>query len=400
MRAVVFGLLLTVALALPAAVLGAGNAGANLSSFHPAMPAVTPISGPGASSAVCSPSPCTNPGTWGAAYHVTVPDSDGANALMVDRMFTTFQPGHLVGASPLLVDLSGTTSQLFQVATAYRMRAILLPNNYHGGQYAVPTTSASVLPDPGAYGPVDCGSNGASQCDDIPWLKAALAEVVCSGGPPCMNIDPNKVYVLGGSKGGNFTEGAICDTRTSSYFHAAAVVSAMMVSSSYANSQTVAPNCPALLGTSNGYGGAAGLPPNTNISIAWIFGNNDSSVCSPGTGARNFDCLETGYTDAKNRWWFGVNQLAGDAKPPAPGKPAGSLHGIGHALHCARKPHSDVKAGRLRTRTYTCANHHRAIQTIRVRCGLVFCHSFPQMDLLGGVDTEDAAVKFFVKYGG
>jgi hypothetical protein len=401
MRGVILGLLLAVALAIPAVVFGASGGSVNLSSPLGVAPqAVTATSGRGASTALCSPSPCTNPNSWGAAYTVNVPDSDGADALNVNRIFSTFQPGHLSGPSPLLVDLGGTTNMLFQVATANRMRAILLPNNYHGGQYAVPTTSAAVEPDPRAYGPVDCGSSGKSQCDDIPWLKAALNAVICSGAPPCMNIDPNKVYVLGGSKGGNFTEGAICDTRTSSYFHAAAIASAMMVSHSYNNSQTTPPNCPALLGTSNGYGGGAGLPPNTNISVAWLFGNNDSSVCASSAGARNFDCLETGYMDVYGRWWFGVNQLAGDSKPPAPGKPKGSLHGIGHALHCSGKPTSDVKSGHLRTRTYTkCRNRNRAIETVRVNCGLIFCHSFPGMDLVG-VNAENAAVKFFVKYGG
>jgi poly(3-hydroxybutyrate) depolymerase len=395
MRRVVLGSLLVVALAIPAAVFGACGANAKVSTVP-----VTATTGKGGSTAVCSPSPCTNPGSWGSAYHVTVPDSDGSTALQVDRIFSTFQPGHLTGASPLLVDLGGTTNGFFQVATAYRMRAILLPNDYHGGQYAVPTTQAAVEPSPRAYGAVDCGSDGRAQCDDIPWLKAALDAVICQGAPPCLNIDPKKVYVLGGSKGGNFTEGAICDSRTSTYFHAAAIASAMMLSSSYSDSQQVAPNCPALLGTSNGYGGPAGLTPNTNISVAWLFGTNDNAVCDPTAGATNFDCLETGYTDVKNRWWFGINQLAGDAKPPKPGKASGSLHGIGHALHCARKPASDVKSGHMRTRTYTGCKHHRAVATIRVNCGLIFCHSFPGMDLVPGVNAEDAALKFFVKYGG
>jgi poly(3-hydroxybutyrate) depolymerase len=330
-----------------------------------------------------------------------VPDSDGANAVQVDRTFTTFQPGHLTGAAPLLVDLAGTTSRLFQLATTYRMRAMLLPNSYHGGQYAVPTTEAAVEPDPRAYGAMDCGSNGASQCDDIPWLKAALNAVICSGGPPCLNVDPNKVYVLGGSKGGNFTEGAICDSRTSSYFHAAAVASAMMVSRSYNGTQLMKPNCPALLGTSNGIGGPAALPPNTNISVAWLFGTHDNAVCAFGTGAKNFDCVETGYKDVKGRWWFGVNQLAGDAHPPVPGKPAGSLQGIGRALGCHSAPTTDVKSGHLRTRTYTgCTNRHRAVQTIKVSCGTIFCHSFPGMDRVGGVNAESAALNFFVRWGG
>jgi poly(3-hydroxybutyrate) depolymerase len=387
-------MLLATALTIPTTVLGGSGANVKLSPVRAML-------SPGASSAVCSPSPCTNPGGWGKLYHVTVPDSAGANARQVDRTFTTFQPGHLTGTAPLLVDLAGTTSKFFAVATSYRMRAILLPNSYHGGQYAVPTTEAAVKPDPRAYGAVNCGLNRTSQCDDIPWLKASLQAVMCTGAPPCLNVDPHKVYVLGGSKGGNFTEGAICDVRTSSYFHAAAIASAMMVSRSYTNSQLMRPNCPTLLGTSNGFGGVAGLPANTNISVAWLFGTNDNSVCAFGTGARNYDCLETGFRDAKNRWWFGVNQLAGDAKPPAPGKPSGSLQGIGHALGCKSTPTSDVKSGPLRTRTYTgCRNTNRAVQTVKVSCGMTFCHSFPQMDRVSGVNAEDAALKFFVRWGG
>jgi hypothetical protein len=401
MRAFMLGLAMAV-LVIPAAVFGAGDVGATLSPGSGlAVPTVTATSGRGASTAFCSPSPCTNSNSWGTLYHVKVPDSDGAGALQVDRTFTTFSPGNLTGPAPLLVDLSGTSAALFAVATSYRMRAILLPNSYHGGQYAVPTNSASVQPDPRAYGPVNCGSNGTSQCDDIPWLKAALNAVICSGAPPCLNVDPNKVYVLGGSKGGNFTEGAICDTRTSSYFHAAVVASAMMVSRSYANNQGIRANCPALLGTTNGYGGGAGLQPNTNISVAWLFGTNDNSVCAHGTGAKNFDCLETGYADVKHRWWFSANQLAGDAAPPAPGKPLGSQRGIGHALGCGSRPSTDVKSGHLRTRIYTgCKNPRRAVETVKVTCGAIFCHSFPQMDKVAGVNAESAALKFFAAYGG
>jgi len=175
----------------------------------------------------------------------------------------------------------------------------------------------------------------------------------------------------------------------------------MMVSRSYNNDQLVPPNCPALLGTSNGYGGPAGLSPNTNLSVAWLFGTNDNSVCASGTGARNFDCLETGYTDVKGRWWFGVDQLAGDANPPAPGKPPGSLRGVGHALGCDSRPTTGVTSGAMQTQTYAgCRNRRRAIETVKVRCGTTFCHSFPQMDKLGGVNAEDAVVRFFVDYGG
>jgi len=392
MRLVVVGLLSALALAIPADVFGVSATTAHL--------AAAPVSGKGGSTAVCSPAPCTNPGSWGQLFHVTVPDSDGADALQVDRTFATFQPGNLTGASPLLVDLGGTTSAFFQVATDYGMRAILLPNDYHNGQYAVPTTQAAVEPDPRAYGYVNCGSSGTSQCDDIPWLKAALQAVICSGPAPCMNIDPNKVYVLGGSKGGNFTEGAICDTRTSSYFHAAAVASATMVSKSYNGDQVTPPNCPALLKTSNGFGGPAGLPPNRNISVSWIYGTNDTSFCVPGAGALNGDCFETGFTDVKGRWWFSVNQLAGDAKPPRPGTAKGSLHGIGHFLKCVTKATTTSRSGIVRTKTYAkCKKKGRAVQTIRVSCGVTPCHSFPQMDTLGIV-AEDAVLRFFVKYGG
>jgi len=55
----------------------------------------------------------------------------------------------------------------------------------------------------------------------------------------------------------------------------------------------------------------------------------------------------------------------------------------------------------MRTRTYTgCANRRRAIETVKVGCGTTFCHSFPQMDTVSGVNAEDTVVRFFVDYGG
>src|SRR5262249_32105415 len=154
--------------------------------------------------------------------------------------------------------------------------------------------------------------SGHNQCDDIPWLKAALDAVMCNGPPPCQEIDPNKVYVVGGSKGGLFTEDAICDTRTTGYFHAAVVVSNTLYSASTSGSQSEPPNCPAILGTSNGIGGSPSSMRNQNLSVGWIYGTHDTSVCGAAPG---FDCLDTGYLDSKNRWQFSASQDAGDSSP-------------------------------------------------------------------------------------
>ena len=353
---------------------------------------------PGASLATCSPSPCTNSGSWGTSYNVSVPDSAGAGALTVTRSFSIFKPGNLTGSAPLVVDLGGTQSNFFQLAADNRFVAILLPNNYHGGQYAVPTIQSAAQPDPNAYGSQDCGSSGTSQCDDIPWLKAAIDSVMCSGAPPCLNVDTSRVYVLGGSKGGAFTEGAVCDTRTYNYFTAAMVVSNNLISSNYSGSQSAAGNCPAILGTSDGFGGAAGLTPNKNLSIGWIYGTNDTTACAAAPAST---CLDTGYLDAKNRWQFSDNQLAGDSSPPSPGTAGGSLVGFGHALGCQSTPSTDTTYGttsKLRKRIYTgCAVAGRATQTIRVASG---GHSFPGLDGVDGFDGETEAWNFFAAYGG
>lgn len=353
---------------------------------------------PGASTATCSPAPCTNPGSWGASYNVSVPDSDGADALTVTRSFSVFKPGNLTGPAPLVVDLGGTQTNFFQLAADNKFVAILLPNNYHGGQYAVPTIQSAAKPSPNAYGSVDCGSTGASQCDDIPWLKGAISAVECSGSPPCLNVDTSRVYALGGSKGGAFTTAAVCDSRTSGYFSAAMVVSNNLISADYSGSQSIPGNCPAILGSSNGFGGAAGLTPNKNLSIGWIYGTNDTTACAAAPAS---SCLDTGYTDAKQRWQFGDNQLAGDISPPPPGTSAGSQVGLGHALGCGSSPTTDTiygTTGKLRKRIYTgCAKTGRATESIKVTGG---GHSFSGLDGVDGFNAETEAWNFFAAYGG
>jgi len=396
---------------------GAATDAADGARVDSAIDAVQTTPGHGGSTATCNPSPCTDPGYRG--YTLMVPDSNGADAINVARTISVDRPTNLTGASPLLVVVGGGTWGA--LAASQRFTVLLLPNNYHcigtppcngAGQYALPVVQSSggVVLDPAnyqsypnAYGPRDCGASGHNQCDDVIWLKAALDAVMCTGPAPCADIDPTKVYVVGGSKGGMFTQAAICDTRTAPYFHAAMVAANTLVSADTSTSggnQSAPANCPALLGTTNGIGGAAGLATNTDLSVGWMYGTQDTSACAAAPGS---DCLDTGYADAKNRWQFSASQDAGDSNPPTSrgGTATGSLSGIGHALGCAGTPAMDSTygtTGLLRKRIYTgCVNGGRATETIRVQTG---GHSFPGMDGVDGFDGEMETWQFFIEYGG
>ena len=368
----------------------------------PPPPLPPPGNGAGGSEALCQPDPCSDPGP--RSFNVTVPDSDGSDAKMVTYPVEYDRPTNLVGAAPLLVVTGGGTWR--PIAVANKFAFIFFPNSApHGTQYALPTVQTDL-----SYGAVNCGTSGTSPCDDIPYLLAGLQAVDCAGfSGHCLNIDPNKVYVAGGSKGGLFAEDAICDNRTTSHFHAAMVVSNNLIApvtdfpvTGHPN-QSVSGNCPAVLGTSNhGYGGSAGLAPNTNLAIGLMYGTNDTSACA--AASPNYDCLETGFEDSKGRWQFSNQQLGGDSNPPSPATAAGSRVGFGARLGCSGNPSSDTTSGnngKVETREYTgCANLNRAIETVKVNCGSTACHSFPGLDAIDGFNGEQATWDFFVKYGG
>ncbi len=346
----------------------------------------------GGSTAVCSPSPCT----LGAFVSHTVSVDDGGGKT-VSRTYQVERPNNLVGVAPLLVMFTpfNAAGQHWDTQSVAGKFVVAYIPGVHpsGGQYAFP-----VLQSDFTYGIQTCGNSGTAFCDDVPEIKAVLDAVDCQGASPCANIDPNKVYAAGASKGGLAAEAAICDTRTSAYFHGAAVLSNYLYSASTANDQTVPPECPAILGSSNGWNSEpVGLAANTNLSVYWAYGDNDGTLCAGFSG----DCVETGHTDGKNRWTYSASQLAGASSPPSPGSSAGSLVVIGHRIGCNGVPVSDVTYGAtnlLRKRIYTgCTNARRATETVKVHTG---GHAELGMDGKDGFDVEADAWAFLVAYGG
>ena len=358
--------------------------------------------GGGGSSATCSPSPCTQ-GT-AVSHTITVADSDGADAKNATMTYKIERPNGLTNSSsnpaPLLVVFADQASDdsNFQALSATDRYVLLYIPQSHGGQYGDPVVS----PTPSTQAPKTCGVSGTNNCDDIPWLQAVLQHTVCSGGSPCENIDPNKVYAAGASKGGLMTMAAVCDTRTSSYFHAAWVVSWLLTSPTV-NSQTAAANCPAILGTSmpwsgGSWGGPAGLGANTNISIGFEGGDADGLACTAGLPST---CFDTGGYDSSSRWWWSVWQLAGAGGPPSPGTSAGSGVMFGTRLGCSGNPSTNTiyGAGNLLHKTiYTgCAHSNRATEALMVHTG---GHAWAGLDGKGGLDSAAEAWNFFTSYGG
>ena len=175
-------------------------------------------------------------------------------------------------------------------------------------------------------------------------MKAALDATICSRRSPCQDVDPDKVFVTGESKGAGMATNLICDTRTSTYFRGASIVSESYPLRSPAGTglsgQATAPNCPALGGSSNGVGGPPSL--NTDISIQWQYGDSDSVGCNIGLPET---CYDTGgVTNATDgtHWVWSIPQLAGDNTPPTGqgATSAGTDVAPGHALGCPTAPTS------------------------------------------------------------
>src|SRR5262249_27399577 len=63
-----------------------------------------------------------------------------------------------------------------------------------------------------------CGVSGTVRCSDTPRANGILNAVECSGAAPCQNIDTNRVYTMGGSKGGGMTLDMMCDPNIAGRF--------------------------------------------------------------------------------------------------------------------------------------------------------------------------------------
>ena len=246
-----------------AAVDAAGNTSSQ-ASVSATTSACSPPQAPGGPT--CSPSPCTL-GT-NTAQTISVDDSSVAPGHKVTRTYYLDRPVNLVNdashTAPLLVIFGSGPSDPDQdpiqvLAATNKFVTVTIPNVHSvsgtpptctsgsaGAQYALFTASQNY--PTGACFSV-CGPSGTALCDDIPWVKAVLDSVIAS-----QHIDPNHIWVEGGSKGGTATMEVVCNTTTSNYFSAAMPVSlwnGSPIQVSPNGDQTAAPWCPAILGTAN-----------------------------------------------------------------------------------------------------------------------------------------------------
>ncbi|MDX6638947.1 MAG: Esterase depolymerase [Solirubrobacterales bacterium] len=333
----------------------------------------------GGSQATCSPNPC-QAGAYDGNHSVVVDDGAGKK---VTRSFAIYRPKGLTNSAtnraPLVVDINDGGWQ--NLAVQNRFVLVIIPNDAHcttnaGGQANCQYATLTTNPDPSSVGPHNCGLSGTGACDDVPWIKAVVDAVACSGASPCQNVDTSKIYASGSSKGATMTQDLMCDTRTSTMFAGYQAISSPMISPSVNNDPSALPHCPAVLGKS----------PNVNFSAQWIFGDQDpiwKNSCPS-----HVSCLETGFTDAKNRWNFGVAQMAGD-------KGFGQRV-IGAAAGCSSTPATtQVSAHLIRKLYQPCTAPGVAMSYFKVVGG---GHGRPGVDGVDGFDSSAESWSFWASH--
>ena len=231
-----------------------------------------------------------------------------------------------------------------------------LPPTHHYTRWRVFGTPTY---DPDAASRADlCGTSGRSPCDDVPYMKAALDATICSGASPCQDVDPDKVFVTGESKDAGMATNLICDTRTSTYFRGASIVSESYPLRSPAGTGRSGrrPHRTARPSAARPTGSASARRRSTRTSrSSGSTATADSLGCNIGLPAT---CYDTGgVTDATDgtHWVWSIPQLAGD-DTPATGQGATSAStdvAPGHALGARQHPraHPTRRSTSASTRT-------------------------------------------------
>jgi poly(3-hydroxybutyrate) depolymerase len=365
-----------------------------------------PPPGGGGSTAICSPSPCTL-GRY-VTKTVSVPDSDYPGSASRTFTYVEQRPANLVGAAPLLIILAAHGNSDAAPQENYsptgRFDTVAIDANHaighSGSEWAIPTLY------PTAFGTCGPAADKTHVCDDIPAFVAIIHAVKADA---TMNIDPNKVYVTGSSKGAQMAEDLACDTRTSSLIHGFAATSYTLGSPAKPADQRVPPYCPSITGAALSWdgaywGGARGLPVNTHLAALWVYGTADGLACLSSVGASP-NCLDTGFAGHNGGpWQYSAPQMAGetDANLPAPATAAGSDVVFGHRMGCDGTPAYDSGpqgTAPVVEKIYRgCTDSKRATGTIRVTGG---GHALGGLiPHAGGVDLVAMIWQFFSDYGG
>ena len=336
---------------------------------------------------VCDPQPCSA-GT-DSSYTISTTDASprpfgtAASPATVPTTININRPRNLSTSSPapaVIVTCTPVSDaadwQAYAAVAGYvfvKYNSIVGPGMNLGCDYQAPAAAWKVAPSARAQ-LHDCGTQRRDWCDGIPGLVSTIHAIECRGAPPCENVDPSEVYVVGSSEAALFTEGAMCDTRSSRLIAGVQVLSDLLVSPARRNgarppspANALPPNCPALLGVGRHcHSDCVPVKPNRKLAIQWVWGSADAAFSGPATSCeRTADCVGTGlyFKAFPDYWYWGDIALASGL--------------IGHdALRCSRTPSSVVHGGyggQVTTTTYTgCADPGAPCRLCRSTAAAIF----------------------------
>lgn len=309
-------------------------------------------------------------------YKVRVDDGAGK---MVTRTFGVYRPVGLTNSPtnkvPLVVAINN--NDWYRLAVQAHFVVVVILDDVHcRGAGNCQFQGKWINPDPARIGTVDCGASGNQPCDDAPRVAAALNAVECSGPSPCQNIDTSRVFTSGSSKGGALVQDLMCDPATTHRFAGYQVISDALISPSRRNNPRVLPRCAAVLAHH----------PNVHFSAQWIFGDQDTGANS--RCPAHTDCFEGGWTDVKNRWLFGMAQLAGDR--------AFGTRVFGKALGCTGTPALTQLGPGLIDKVYgSCTDPGVATSYVKVVGG---GHGEPGTNGVNGFDPNAESWNFWLTH--
>jgi len=310
-----------------------------------------PSRGTGGSTAVCSPSPCGA----GTVTDGTMSADDGAGR-SITRYYSVYRPSGLTSSptnrAPLVVLLSGTpgsqrgeprNSGWAAVADANRLVVVAAATQCGTCQgWFHPVTSVTT---PAIA--LTCGPSGTGACDDKPFIAALVERMIATE-----NIDPDKVFATGASKGGYMTIELMCSPSTSGVFRGYGVVSADFRSTD----ASIPPSCPA---TARDY------------SVFQICGTTDGATSN----------CATGYYFTPPQWILGIHD-AGEL----------AARHLGCTDAAPSVSYFGTTPGTLMRETWSaCPMAHRASQAVTVPRG---GHAFDGLDGVQGLDVAEETWSF------
>jgi poly(3-hydroxybutyrate) depolymerase len=308
-----------------------------------------PSKGTGGSLAKCTPSPCTT----GTTVTHTANVDDGAGKI-VSRTYMIYRPKNLTNTptnkAPLVVLFApGMTNSTWQTVADQNAIVLALVPNWYATGYFAPVTNPHMPPV--IY---QCGPSGTGRCDDKPFVVGVLDDVI--GGVQDQNIDPNRVFGTGCSKGGFFSEEMFCAPSISSRFRGVSIRSAYFMGATQ-NVQSSAPNCPTT---------------NRDISVRVAVGTADSAIPIVTSQGAN-------QLDAQGYWIYGEPE-GGDWLAPWLGCTQGG----------AATAFGSPSAANTRYTWTSCAMPYRAAEVVLVG-GAPHC----AIDGYNGYDEAAEAWAFF-----